>query len=376
VPTATRDPFLDGEPQGVTTRPLREVAVANPLGDDLEDVLHRCRPLWEELRGERLLITGGTGFFGCWLLETFLWANERLALGAEAVVLTRRPGAFERKAPHLARHPAVHLIEGDVRTFPFPSEPFPYIVHAATDASAGLNERDPLAMLDTIVAGTRRVLDLALASGCRKLLFTSSGAVYGRQPPELAHVGEDHAGAPDPCAPRSAYGEGKRVAELLCALHAREHRLEVKIARCFAFVGPYLPLDIHYAIGNFIRDAISGKPIVVRGDGTPYRSYLYASDLAAWLWTILFEGASITPYNVGSEEAISIAELARRVGRLSSPPARVEVLGRADPGRPVERYVPSVHRAREQLGLEPSVPLDDAIARTMRWARAAGVEAP
>ncbi len=349
--------------------------MTHPLGDDLEDVLIRSRPLWEEVRGERLFITGGTGFFGCWLLETFLWANERLALGAEALVLTRCPEAFERKAPHLARHPAVQLVEGDVRTFSFPRGPFPFIVHAATDASATLNEQDPLSMLDTIVAGTRRVLDLARASGCRKFLLTSSGAVYGRQPPDVAHVSEHYLGAPDPCAPRSAYGEGKRVAELLCALYSREHGLEVKLARCFAFVGPHLPLDVHYAIGNFIRDAIAGGPIVVRGDGTPYRSYLYAADLALWLWTILFKGAPSTPYNVGSEEAITIAELAHRVARLVRPPVSVSVLGSAQPGKHAERYVPAVRRAREELGLAPHVDLDHAIARTIRWARASGVEA-
>lgn len=344
--------------------------MAHPLADDLEHVLGRSRPLWEQLRGERLFLTGGTGFFGCWLLESLLWANDRLALGAEAVVLTRRPDAFDRKAPHLARHPAVRLVEGDVRTFSFPRGPFPFVVHAATDASAALNEQDPLAMLDTIVEGTRRVLALAREAGCRKLLLTSSGAVYGRQPPELSHVGEEHAGAPDPCAPRSAYGEGKRVAELLCALHGRAHGFEAKIARCFAFVGPYLPLDIHYAIGNFVRDAVAGAPIVVRGDGTPVRSYLYAADLALWLWTILLEGAPARPYNVGSEEPVSIAELARRVSAVATPPVRVEVLGRAEPGRPAERYVPSVRRARDELGLAAHVGLEDAIARTARWARA------
>jgi dTDP-glucose 4,6-dehydratase len=342
--------------------------VTNPLAAELEEVLDRSRPLWEELRGQRLFVTGGTGFFGCWLLETFTWANDRLVLGAEAVVLTRSPRAFERKAPHLAHHPAVRLVEGDVRTFPFPRGPFPFVVHAATDASAALNEQDPLTMLDTTVAGTRRVLELAAASGCRKLLLTSSGAVYGRQPPELSHVPEDHRGAPDPSDPRAAYGEGKRVSELLCALHARRHGFEAKIARCFAFVGPYLPLDIHYAVGNFVRDAVAGTPIVVRGDGTPLRSYLYAADLALWLWTILLRGAPLVPYNVGAEDAISIADLARAVSRVAGP-VPVEILGKPEPGRPAERYVPSVRRAREALGLEAHVALDDAIARTARWAR-------
>ena len=219
--------------------------MTNALADDLDHILAHTEGLWDELRGQRLFITGGTGFFGCWLLESLLWANDRLALGTSAVVLTRDPGAFRAKAPHLAGHPSIQLLEGDVAAFPFPSGHFSHVIHAATEASAQLNREQPLRMFDTIVEGTRHVLDFASQSGARKLLLTSSGAVCGRQPPDVTHVPEDYLGAPDPADPLSAYGEGKRAAELLCALYARPGGLEAKIARCFAFVGPYLPLDAH-----------------------------------------------------------------------------------------------------------------------------------
>src|SRR3989304_1544721 len=122
--------------------------VQHPLVTDLDHILDHTRDDWNELRGERLFITGGTGFFGCWLLESFLWANERLNLGAQAVVLTRFPHAFQQKAPHLATSPSVHLLQGDVRDFAFPVGHFSHIIHAATDASAKLNEENPLLMLD------------------------------------------------------------------------------------------------------------------------------------------------------------------------------------------------------------------------------------
>jgi dTDP-glucose 4,6-dehydratase len=335
----------------------------NPLAADLDHVLEHTRDLWQELRGERIFITGGTGFFGCWLLESLLWAQDRLGLGVQAMVLTRAPDAFRAKAPHLAGHPNVTLLAGDVRTYPFPGGAFSHFIHAATDSSAKLNEEHPLRMLETIIDGTRHALDHALSCGAKRLLLTSSGAVYGKQHPEVTHIPEDYTGAPDPLDPRSAYGEGKRLAEHLCALYAQGSALEPKIARCFAFVGPYMPLDIHYAIGNFIRDGLRGGPIVVQGDGTPHRSYLYAADLTIWLWTIMIRGRSCRPYNVGSEHGINIGALAEVVAQAFRPKPQVQIRKEAVPGSSIERYVPSTRRACIELGLHQAIDLSDAIGR-------------
>jgi nucleoside-diphosphate-sugar epimerase len=339
----------------------------NPLAEDLEHILIQTQGIWDELRGMRIFVTGGTGFFGCWLLESFLWANDVLGLNAEAVVLSRDPEAFRRRAPHLADHPAVRFHAGDVRHFEFPVGNFSHIIHGATEASAKLNEDNPLLMFATIVQGTRRTLDFAVQCGAEKFLLTSSGAVYGKQPPDMTHLPEDYVGAPDPGDARSAYGEGKRAAEMLCAIYSEKHKLETKIARCFAFVGPYLPLDVHFAIGNFIRDGLRGGPIVVKGDGTPYRSYLYAADLVIWLWTILCHAESGRPYNVGSEEEISVGDLANTVSKVFRPEVEVHVLSRAVPGKAAERYTPATRRARTELNLQQSIGLESAIKRTVCW---------
>lgn len=334
---------------------------------DLDHVLGRVAGLADELRGGRLFITGGTGFIGCWLLETLLHANERLRLGARATVLTRNRSAFVERAPHLAGHPAVSLIEGDVRTFNSTGAGFSHVIHAATDASVRLNAEEPLAMFDTIVTGTRRVLDCAVEAGARTILLLSSGAVYGAQPADLTCVPEDYSGAPDPMTSGSAYGAGKRAAELLSRLYAERYGLAVKIARCFAFIGPRLPLDAHYAIGNFVRDALTGGPLRVTGDGTPVRSYLYAADLAAWLWTILLKGRSCRPYNVGSDDGITIGALAREVAGIVRPEAAIEVARQPDPAATAQRYVPAVDRARNELGLDVWVPRPEAVRRTADW---------
>jgi dTDP-glucose 4,6-dehydratase len=284
-------------------------------------------------------------------------------------VLTRRPDAFAARSPHLACDEAVTLHAGDVRSFPFPARSFDHIVHGAVDASDKLNREDPAAMVSTIVDGTRRTLDFAERAGVRRFLLLSSGAVYGQQPAECTHVPETYRGGPETTDARSAYAEGKRLAELLCTLHARKTGANCSIARGFAFVGPYLPLDTHFAIGNFIQDCLHQRPIEIRGDGTPMRSYLYAADLAIWLWTILVRGESCRPYNVGSDRALSIRDVARSVAQAFDAPVRVHVAGSPTSGTPVHQYVPSIKRALDELNLRPLIGLEDAIRRTAAYSR-------
>jgi dTDP-glucose 4,6-dehydratase len=339
----------------------------NPLARDLDHVLSHTEELWAPARGERFFLTGGTGFVGTWLTESLLWANRRLSLGISAVLLTRHPEAFRQRSPHLADDPAVTLWAGDCATFPFPDGAFPLVVHAATERYFPPDADHPASTLDLDLAATRRVLELARTHGARRLLFTSSGAVYGKQPPTLAHIPEDYPGAPLSTDTNSAYGQGKRISEFLCGAWSEVYRFDAVIARLFAFIGPHLPLDANYAAGNFLRDAMAGGPVRIGGDGTPYRSYLYAADLAIWLWTLLMRGQSGAAYNVGSAEEISIAELARTVVRETATGAEIRMAKQPVPGAPAARYVPATDRARCELGLEAWIPLEEGIRRTKAW---------
>jgi dTDP-glucose 4,6-dehydratase len=213
------------------------------------------------------------------------------------------------------------------------------------------------------------VLDLARVSGASRFLFVSSGAVYGAQPAEIAEIDEDFGGAPDCASADAVYAEGKRLGEMLCATYRRELGLETVVGRCFAFIGPYLPLDKHFAIGNFLRDALAGGPVVVRGDGTPLRSYMHAADLTIWLLALLTRGAPGRAYNVGASRAVSIAEAAHLVAAAVGPDVAVEVRGTPTPGAPPSRYVPSVERALTELGLHEGLSLAEAVARTIAWLR-------
>ncbi len=316
---------------------------------------------WQSLSGQRIFITGGTGFVGKWLLATLLHADETFSLGCRITVLSRDPASFLRNWPDMAGR--IEWIANDVRDFPISPSQYDVIIHAATDVVAQSSPQD---VLSTCLEGTRQVLALARASGTRKLLLLSSGAVYGPLPTGMTHVPETHIGGPDPLLAGSAYGEGKRVSECLAA-QAGGGGVDIHIARIFSVVGPHLPLDKHFAVGNFLSAAIHGKEIVVNGDGTPHRSYLYAADMTAWLWAVLFRGKPGRVYNVGSEESVSISELARRVCRILDRPLRLKILQVAKPNAIASHYVPDVSRAQIELLLPSPLCLDEAIARTASW---------
>jgi nucleoside-diphosphate-sugar epimerase len=244
------------------------------------------------------------------------------------------------------------------------------ILHAAADTSAAAHAR-PLEIFDTILDGARRLFDLAVRSKVRRILLTGSGAQYGPLPAGAgAGVAESYAGACVSNSASSAYGEGKRAQESLAAIYAQVHGLEAVMTRCFAFAGPGLPLDGHFAIGNFVRDALRADAIVLNSAGEAVRSYLHGADLAAWLLFMLVRGRPGEAYNVGSDQAISIADLAVRVGQRLAPHKPVQVLGR--PGAPGARtwYVPDIGKARS-LGLNVWTDLDTSIDSMGAWAEQA-----
>lgn len=305
---------------------------------------------------EKIFLTGGTGFFGKSILD-MLKAGFRK--DSEFVILSRDPEKFLREYPEYAELPNVRFAAGDVRSFSFFDEKFDSIIHAATPAVTTLQ---PGEMRSVIIDGTKHVLDFARYCGAKKILFTSSGAVYGPLPPGMTHVSETF-----PCRPVTEYGIAKLEAEKMCL----ESGISARIARCFAFTGPRLALDIHFAIGNFIRNGLNNEKIIIRGDGTPYRSYLYADDLVRWLFAVYDCKRSGAVFNIGSPEGISIADLARRVAAHFTPSPELEIQGTAIPGVPPQVYVPDVSLIKSELGVEMKNDLEQSIAKTVDFHRSA-----
>ena len=335
--------------------------------EDLEQIADQADDSLRDLTGARLFITGGTGFFGIWLVEALVWACEIHGLNLDVTVLSRNPEAFCERFPHLAGSSRVKFVAGDVRTFAYPDRYSDFVIHGAAGVHAGTMS-DPLASSEAMIDGSRRVLGFAHTSGVRSVLLLSSGAVYG--PQRVNRVSEERMGSLDPMRQSSAYGLSKLMSEHIAALWHQEFGLPVKIARCFAFLGPGMPLDGQFAAGNFFRGAIRGGPIEILGHRDTVRSYLYPSDLVAWLLAILVRGAVCRPYNVGSEDEITIEALARLISD-ASPEHPPVVLREGAAGQP-SRYVPSTARIRQELACRQTIVLKDAVARTHAWFRTGG----
>jgi nucleoside-diphosphate-sugar epimerase len=335
------------------------------IEDDLNLVFDNTKDYWQEIKNKTFFISGGTGFFGIWLLMSFIFINRKLKLNSKIILLTRNKDKFLGKHKWLKEYSEISFLQGDITNFNFIEEDIDYIIHAATEASVKLNTEEPLEMFETVVNGTKRILEFAKLKKVKSFLFTSSGAVYGVQPSNIENIAEDYLGSPNITDANSVYGEGKRMAEVLCATYHKKYNLPVKTARCYAFIGPFLALDAHFAAGNFIRNVINEEDIIIEGDGTTYRSYMYSADLAIWLWTILFKGKNNNPYNVGSNQSISISELANLILKESKSKQTNIIIKTPLSNKPVLRYVPDINKAINELHLKVYTEIEKGVRKTI-----------
>lgn len=224
--------------------------------------------------------------------------------------------------------------------------------------------------MDVIVKGTESVLMAATRlPNLQKFLNISSGLVYGSQPLELETIPESFRGTLDFASIGSAYAEAKRMGETLCAVYRNQHRLPIVNARPFAFISPYQLLDRPSAINNFIRHSLLGEPIRILGDGETVRSYMYPSDMAFLLLSILVQGTVGLSYNVGSPYGVTLRQLAEKIADHF--PLRPKIISRVaeDSNSNNSKFVPDIFLAQKTLGLSVKVDIETAIKRTISWNR-------
>lgn len=309
-----------------------------------------------------LLVIGGSGFFG----KSILDAHKRGLLKTwqieQIYILSRSASTLKIDHPELVSE-SIQLVDADISLcgdLPYAD----YVIHAAasTDASKYLlaSEKER----DNILAATQNYCKLAKKYHQRsKIVYVSSGAVYGPQPRDLHEISEEFAleasldGMP---VNKVGYAAAKRESEKMI-IELGQCGMKVSVARCFAFIGKYLPLDQHFAIGNFLRDGFAGGQIIVNAKNKVYRSYMYADDLVEWLLAIGRLATEDCPiFNVGSSQSIRIDELAEKISQKFG----VSVEGFSCQSSEVDRYVPSVRRAME-WGMTQKYNIDQAIDKTI-----------
>jgi nucleoside-diphosphate-sugar epimerase len=321
----------------------------------------------DELSGAKIFISGGTGFLGSWVVDLLHHLSSSYGVDLSVTLLTRRPARLRAVHPNWFASQAITCLEGDIRTVTFPLEDYKYLLHGAAETSVDAATR-PLELLDSIVFGGRRILDFATAASVRRVLFLSSGAAVHPNQSTKAPVQESILTAPPITDLGSVYANSKRFTEHMYLTYGHSCNADIIIARGFAFVGPGMPLDAHFAIGNFIRDAINGIGPRLRSDGRSVRSYLFSLDAAVWQLVLLTRGQSNSIYNLGSDYSVNLRTLAKTVSRVLAAPPPTILSSRTAP----DFYVPDITRARLELGLAPWTSLDDSIRLTAAWERAGG----
>lgn len=336
--------------------------------EDCANILREQHEALACLRGERILVTGGTGFLGTWIAEFVACLNDEHDFDLSLVLLSSRAQTFREKAPHLARRGEILLIERDVRDVVDISESVTRIVHAAASPDSRLHASDPLHTAQVIVQGTSAILEAAARlPRLNSVLNVSSGWVYGDAATGQGGTDEEDWGTLDPSGIRAVYAESKRMAETICAGYRNEHRLPIVTVRPFSFMGPYQALDKPWAINNFLRDALLGGPIRILGDPGTLRSYLYASDMTFWVLKALASGQPGKAYNIGSPAGVDLKSLAQTIAESTHEGIEVRLANVHKDARSGAKFVPDVSRIQHELGVTMRVDLNEAIKRTLHW---------
>ncbi|MDA9754481.1 NAD(P)-dependent oxidoreductase [Candidatus Pelagibacter sp.] len=317
---------------------------------------------WLKLKNKTIFLTGGTGPFGFWLLSSFVFANNHLSLNAKIYVLTRKK---KNLIFDIIKDKSIKVVEGDIRDFKLNTKKINYIIHGATtSASETYNKQDPIEKFSILYSGTKRVLRLAKDKKVSNFLFLSSGAVYGNRNKNLK-FSEEMEIAPltnNLNFDLSVLAEAKRSAEILSIVCSKKFKFNVNIARCFSFIGPYMPLKVHYAAGNFLYSSIKTKKIKINGNPLTTRSYMYYSDLATILWKILFSKKNCEIYNVGSDEKINMKNLAKYISQLSK--KTKIVTNRHDIKKELSFYVPNIDKLKKHFKIKIKNNFKNSIKKT------------
>jgi dTDP-glucose 4,6-dehydratase/UDP-glucuronate decarboxylase len=353
------------------------------VASDLADISSRLSEEFGRMAGGRLLIVGGGGFLGYYLVQSVLHYNSEAARPISLTVFDNYIRGVPQWLKDLESDPNLELVRHDI-TDPLPESmaDFDWIIHAASIASPIFYRRHPIATMDANVGGLRRLLDYCVdrkekgrpVSG---FLFYSTSEIYGDPTPDAIPTPETYRGLVSCTGPRACYDESKRFGETLCVNFAEQNELPITIARPFNNFGPGLKISDRRVIPDFARNVFNNEDISLLSDGSPTRTFCYIADAVTGYYKILVRGKAGEPYNIGVETPeISMYDLACRIAGIGREHFGYTgtVTRQTSPDRHYltdnpNRRCPIIEKARTQLGYEPRWSIDDALLRTMLWYR-------
>jgi UDP-glucuronate decarboxylase len=335
---------------------------------DIEAIIASTPVDWKIFSDKYVLITGASGFLPTYLVETLLYLNHTRDLNIRITALARNRDYFQQRFSHHADNPNLVALIQDVSQPINLDLPHHFIIHAASQASPKYYGIDPVGTLSANVLGTMQLLELARTHPVIAFLYFSSGEVYGET--QSVPTKESDYGYLDPTSVRSCYAESKRMAENMCVSWHHQYGIPTKIVRPFHTYGPGMRLDDGRVYADFVRDVIENRPIVVRSTGTASRAFCYLSDATVGFFTVLLNGDSGIPYNVGNDQAeISIIDLAHLIANLF-PEKLLQVIKESSQTNneylrsPILRNCPDITHIRS-LGWAPTTNLACGFKRTI-----------
>ena len=316
----------------------------------------------QTLKNSEILVTGGTGFLGKWIVGIVTYLNDKLSFNIKLYLVARNNSLYINEI--IKNRSDIIFIKNDIRNLRELPSTIEYIIHAAATPDNSIHMSNPIEVMETISKGTKRVLDIALElDNVKKILNISSGQVYGTLNSNM--VSESHIGMLDANSINSIYPEAKRYSETLSIAYKSLYKLPIVQVRPFSFIGPYMGLEKPWAINNFIKDAIKFKKIRILGNGKPIRSYMYPTDMAWWLLNMLVDSKNGVIYNLGSEEGISLEELALKIKKKIGHDIKIEILNMNEDS---SVFVPDESLVKDKLDLDTKVSIDEALDKTIDWA--------
>jgi len=335
------------------------------IKNDINKSMQRLVPNLNSLKGKTILITGGTGFVGSWVARTLAWLNDEFEFGCRVILLARTPENLQKSDSDLYHRDDMSFIRSDIRSLHSLPKDINYIIHAAASPDNRVHMSDPVNTMDVIAMGTKAVLEAASRlADIEGIIHISSGQVYGGAPDNGVALSEAMAGGFLKGNVTSIYPEAKRYAETFCLAYRSQYKLPINIVRPFSFIGPFQSLNKPWAINSFLQEALNKQPMRMVGNGKPQRSYLYASDMAAWLLVILANGERGSIYNLGSSEGKSLQDVANKINRIIPNPVEIIVQNHNDDD---SKFIPNVNHVIEQLQVEEVFTFDEALEHTIKW---------